>query len=162
MTITWHIDDLKILHVDPFKITKFCQYLTSILGKGLMVHRGKVHDYLGMDLHFGFDGVFQVSMITYTNKVILDFPEEINTTCTSPAGDHLFTVRNASDAKLLPEEQAQAFHPTVAQLLFLCKCTCRDVQTTFSFLTTRVKHLDKDDWGKLKCVLRQGHATHET
>jgi hypothetical protein len=111
MIVTWHVNDLKILHVDPFQITKFCQYLASIDGNGLVVHRGKVHDYLGVDLHFGFNGVVQVLMITYTNKVISDFPKAINTTCTSPAGDHLFTVRNASDAKFLPEEQAQAFHP---------------------------------------------------
>jgi hypothetical protein len=92
-------------------------------------------------------------MITYTNKVISDFPEAINTTCTSPAGDHLFTMCNASDAKFLPEEQAQAFHHMVAQLLFLCKRTRRDVQTAVSILTTCVKHPDKDDWGKLKRIL---------
>jgi hypothetical protein len=154
MTVTWHVDDLKISHVDPFQITEFCQYLASIYGNGLVVHQGKVHDYLGMDLHFGFDGIIQVLMITYTNKVISDFTKAINTTCTSPTGDHLFTVRNASDAKFLPEEQDKAFHHMVAQLLFLCKRTCRDVQTTVSFLTACVKHPNKDDWGKLKRVLR--------
>ncbi len=35
MTVTWHVDDLKILHVDPFQITKFCQYLASIYSNGL-------------------------------------------------------------------------------------------------------------------------------
>jgi hypothetical protein len=74
-----------------------------------------------MDLNFALDGVVQVSMIAYTSKVISDFPESITTSCTSPAGDHLFTIRNAAKAKFLPEEQAQAFHHTVAQLLFLCK-----------------------------------------
>jgi hypothetical protein len=73
----------------------------------------------------------------YTTKVILDIPEYITTSCTSPAGDHLFTVRDALKAKFLPKEQAQAFHHTVAQLLFLCTCTCRDIQTAISFLTTR-------------------------
>jgi hypothetical protein len=41
----------------------------------------------------------------------------------------------------------------VAQLLLLCKCTCRDIQTAVSFLTTRVKRPDKDNRGKLKPVL---------
>jgi hypothetical protein len=108
MTVTWHVDNLKILHVDPFQITKFCQYLASIYGNGLVVHQGKVQDYLGMDLHFGFERVVQVLMITYTNKVISDFPKAINTTCTSPAGDHLFTMCNASDAKFLPEETSSS------------------------------------------------------
>ncbi len=59
-----------------------------------MVRQGKVHEYLSMDLNFALDGIVQVLMIayTYTTKVILDFPKFITTSCTSPAGDHLFTV----------------------------------------------------------------------
>jgi hypothetical protein len=57
---------------------------------------------LWSDLSFVLDGVVQVSMITYTSKVILDFPESITTSCTSPAGDHLFTIRDAAKAKFLP------------------------------------------------------------
>ena len=71
----------------------------------------------------------------------------------SPAADHLFQVRPANEAKILPEEQARAFHHTAAQLLFLSRAR-RDIQTTVAFLTTRVKHPDKDDWGKLKRVLK--------
>jgi hypothetical protein len=87
-----------------------------------------------MDLNFALDSIVQVPMITYTMKVISDFLEKIASSCTLPAGDHLFTVRAASEAKLLSEEQVQAFHHTVAQLLFLCKQTGRDIQTTVSFL----------------------------
>ena len=47
MTVTWHVDDLKVSHKDPFEITKFTAYLSSIYGKKLSVKRGKVHDYLG-------------------------------------------------------------------------------------------------------------------
>jgi hypothetical protein len=107
MTITWHVDDLKKSHVDPDQITKFWQYLTSIYGNGLVVHQGKVHEYLGMDLNFALDGIIQVSMIAYTTKVILDFPKSITTSCTSLAGYHLFTLQNASEASFLPKEQAQ-------------------------------------------------------
>ena len=52
--------------------------------------------------------------------------------------------------KLLPEEQARQFHRTVAQLLFLCKRARPDIEPLVSFLTTRVKEPDEDDWGKLK------------
>jgi hypothetical protein len=48
--------------------------------------------------------------------------------------------------KWLSEEHAQHFHHAVAQVLFLSV-------TAVSFLTTRVKKPDKDDWGKLKRVL---------
>ncbi len=112
-----------------------------------------------MDLNFATDGIAQVSMITYTSKILTNFPKPITTSCATPAADHLFTVRNESEAKFLPEAQAQAFHHTVAQLLFLCKRTQRDIQTAVSFLTTCVKHPDEDDWGKLKRVLRYLRGT---
>ncbi len=112
-----------------------------------------------MDLNFATDGIVQVSMITYTSKILTDFPEPITTSCATPAADHLFTVRKESKAKFLTEAQAQAFHHTVAQLLFLCKRTQRDIQTAVSFLTTRIKHPDEDDWGKLKRVLRYLRGT---
>jgi hypothetical protein len=86
-----------------------------------MVHRGKVHNFLGMDLNFANEGVAQISMITYTTKFLTDFPEAITTSCATLAADHLFTIRNEASTKILPEAQAQAFHHTVAQLLFLCK-----------------------------------------
>jgi hypothetical protein len=146
MTITWHVDDLKVSHIDPFQITKFCQYLASIYGNGLVVHCGKIYKYLGMDLNFALDGVVQVSMIAYTSKVISDFPKSITTSCASPAGDHLFTMRDAGKAKFLPEKQAQAFHHTVAQLLFLCKRTQCVIQTAISFLTTQLNIPTKMTW----------------
>ena len=74
----------------------------------------------------------------------------IKGTRSSPAGDHLFTVREDVDQKLLPEEQARQFHRTVAQLLFLCKRARPDIEPVVSFLTTRVKEPDEDEWGKLK------------
>ncbi len=38
MTKTWHINDLKVSHVNPFQITKFAAYLAAIYGNGLVVH----------------------------------------------------------------------------------------------------------------------------
>jgi hypothetical protein len=59
-------------------------------------------------------------------------------------------VRDKKETKLLEEDQALAFHHTVAQLLFMCTRAQQDIQTAVAFLTTRVKNPDKDDWGKLK------------
>jgi hypothetical protein len=121
MTVTWHVDDLKTSHINPFQNTKFAIYLFSIYGEGLVIHSGKVHDNLGMDLNYSIDGIAQISMIIYTTKIYTDFPKPITRLCATPAANHLFTVRNESKAKFLPKKQAQAFHHTVAQLLFLCK-----------------------------------------
>ena len=68
----------------------------------------------------------------------------------TPAADHLFSIRDADEAKYLLEEKAVAFHHTTAQLLFLSSRARRDIQTAVSLLTTRVKKPDKDDWGNLK------------
>ena len=67
-----------------------------------------------------------------------------------PAEDNLFKVREDEDGELLSEEMAKKFHRTVAQLLFLCKRARPDIETLVSFLTTRVKQPDKDDWGMLR------------
>jgi hypothetical protein len=112
-----------------------------------------------MDLNFANEGVAQILMITYTTKILTNLPKAITTSCATPAANYLFTVRDEATAKFLPETQAQAFHHTVAQLLFLCKRTQRDIQTAVSFLTTRVKHPDKDNWGKLKRVLHYLYGT---
>jgi hypothetical protein len=92
-------------------------------------------------------------MIEYIKNIIADFPEEILTTKTSPATDHLLTVRDKSLAKPLPEEQAREFHHASAQLLFLSTRARRDIQPATVFLTTRVRCPDEDDWGKVKQLL---------
>jgi hypothetical protein len=123
MTITWHVDDLKVSHIDPFQITKFAAYLASIYGSGLVVHHNKAHDCLGMDLNFANEDIAQILMITYTTKVLTNFPEAITTSCATPVANHLFTGCDEATAKFLPKTQAQAFHHTIDQLLFLCKQT---------------------------------------
>ena len=50
MMVTWHVDDIKKSHKDPYQITKFSSYLSIIYRQKLTVKRGNVHDYLGMDL----------------------------------------------------------------------------------------------------------------
>ncbi len=116
-------------------------------------HQGKVHDYLGMIFDFLAKGKVMVTMMEYIKNIIKDFPEEITGTKTSPTTDHLFTARDPSLAKVLPEEQAMAFYCTTAQLLFLSARVRRNIQPATAFLTTGVRLPDKDNWGKVKRVL---------
>jgi hypothetical protein len=97
-------------------------------------------------------------MIPYTSKNFNEFPEKITGVTSTPAADHLFTVCPTTEAKILPEEQACAFHHATAQLLFLSRVR-RDIQNTIEFLTTRVKQPDDDNWGKLKCLLKYLNGT---
>ena len=120
MTICWHVDDLKVSHTNEDAVTVLALNLSSLYGPKFNISRGKVHGYLGMDIDWMTNpGVMIVSIVKYQQKIIEEFPEVIKSTSPSPAGDHLFDVREEADRKVLPKEQARQFHRTVAQLLFL-------------------------------------------
>jgi len=157
MMIRWHVDDLMISHVSQDKIMKVAQGITEIYGKNLAETVGTVHHYLGMTFDYSFTREVRINMWDYLGKVIKEFPEEITGTCTTPAGDHLFKVRE--DGRKLNEELADVFHHTVYQLLFAANRARRDIQTAVSFLTTQVKAPDEDNWGKLVRVLKYINGT---
>ena len=115
-----------------------------------MIHRGKVQDYLGMDLDFSSAKTLKIGMIKYIKKIHEDFPEEIKSAAATPAAEHLFDVCKHNKDKLLPEEQTLAFHCTTSQLLFLSARARPDAHTAVSFLCTITKAPEKDDWGKFK------------
>ena len=154
LTITWHVDDLKISHVDKEVLEDLLKQLNGTFGKDepLTVHRGKKHDYLGMWLDYSLDGKVQVQMFDYIDNMLEDLPEDMHGTVNSPAADHLFAVSHT--ATKLTQEQSDMFHHNVAKLLFLCKRARPDIQTTVAFLTTRVMAPDEDDYKKLARVMR--------
>ena len=98
-------------------------------------------------------GKVGVSMIKYVDKVLEGFLEDLGASAATPAAEHLFQLRNDSEAEILSEMKAQEFHHITAQLLFLSARARRDIQVDVAFLTTRVKKPDVDDWGKLRRVL---------
>ena len=157
MTVRWHVDDLMISHTSSEAISQFLRALKDIYGNNLAETTGNVHDYLGMVFDFSEREKVKINMTQYLSKVIADFPEEIIGKAATPAGDHLFKVRD--EGRKLNDEQADAFHHTVYQLLFAANRARRDIQTAVSFLATRVQAPDEDDWGKLKRVLKYLNGT---
>ena len=108
MTICWHVDDLKVSHKEESAVTALAIKLSELYGSKTTICRSKVHEYLGMDIDWAtVPGTMIVSMIKYLSKVIEEFPKIVTGTKASPPGDHLFTVREDADQKLLPEEQAR-------------------------------------------------------
>ena len=102
----------------------------------------------------------QISIKNYVDKIIKSFLEDIGDGLAStPAADYLFGVREETNAKKLPEEQAIEFHHIVAQLLFISNQARRDIQTAVAFLTTQVKGPDEDDWGKLRRIIKYLNGT---
>jgi hypothetical protein len=158
-TLTWHVDDIKMSHADHKEVTKVIDWLKGIYGDNMHVSRGLVHDYLGMTLDYSTKGEVKVTMVDYLKGVLGDFPEAIIGSAHTPASEHLFDVRPDEERTPLSEEQARAFHHAVAQLLFASSRSRKDIQTAVSFLTTRVKHPDEDDWEKLKRLLKYIRGT---
>jgi hypothetical protein len=158
-TVVWHVDDIKMSHADEKEVSKLITWLKSVYGADMRVSRGKVHGYLGMTLDFTNKGEAKVTMIDYLKGVINDFPEIITGTAITTATANLFDVRPKDERKVLGEEQARAFHRSVAQLLFATTREKKDIMHTVAFLTTRVKSPDEDDWMKLKRLLKYIRGT---
>ena len=95
-----------------------------------------------------------VSIIKYLQKVIENFPEVIRSTAATPASEHLFQVGDEKNRKFLPDEQAQHFQHTVAQILFLCIRARPYMQPFIYFLTTIVRFPEEYDWERLKRGLK--------
>ena len=84
---------MKVSHKDEGTMTALALKLASLYGEKTTLSRGKVHEYLGMDIDWlTKPGVMIVSMIKYLQKVIDEFPDDIKSTRASPTGDHLFEV----------------------------------------------------------------------
>ena len=149
MTITWHTDNLKILHVDAYEVTKVIDWMKVICGSHMEEYLRKKNDYLGMDLYLLVDREVRVTMTYYLKKILSEFHETIHGSVENLAADHMFTVREDTDSKLLDKYQSTAFHHTVYQLLSATARVMNDIQTSVEFLTTRVRITDKDDWRKL-------------
>jgi hypothetical protein len=160
-TILWHVDDLKISHVDAKVNTAMIKLIDSEFGKEapITVTRGKVHDYLGMTLDYSVKGKVKIKMIDNLQKILDDLPEEFNGTALTPAATHLMTVDETQPK--VSEEKAQLFHTNVAKTLFLCKRARPDIQPTVAFLTTRVQSTNEDDYRKLIRMIQFLRATKD-
>lgn len=153
-TIGWHVDDFIMTHVDPAVNDGLISWLNGKYGKlsPLSVHRGKVHDYLGMSLDFRRPGAVVVTMIDFIKRLLDEAPEEFNGEANTPAAKYLFNVNE--ECEKLEEQRAIQFHHIVAKALFLCKRARPDFQLVVAFLSTRVKEPDQDDWKKLRRMVQ--------
>ena len=120
-TILWHVDDLKISHVDPAVNTTIIELINTEFGKEapITITRGLVHDYLGMTLDYTKPGKVMIKMIDYVKKMLADLPPEMDGVAPTPAATHLFTIDD--NQPKVDKARGQFFHTYVAKALFLCK-----------------------------------------
>ena len=74
MTICWHVDDLKISHVNPKAVDKIINWLDKLY-PGVTATR-KINDHLCMTFDFSTPEGVKVSMYDYIDKVLIGFPGE--------------------------------------------------------------------------------------
>ena len=76
----------------------------------------------------------------------------MNRTDATPVAQHLFQVDETSP--LLDGETADTFHRMVARFIYVAKQARPDLQVTVAFLWKRAKYSNKDDWKKLRRLVR--------
>ena len=153
-TIGWHVDDLKISHVDGNVNQEILAILQCEYGKEAPIPSttGKVHDYLGMTIDYSSAGKVVFRMEDYIDRMIDEcLAGLLKGNLASPAANHLFDINH--DCEKLNSEEADKFHHFVAKLLYLAKQTQPDILLAVAFLCTRVKAPDQDDCKKLgRCL----------
>jgi hypothetical protein len=154
-TIVWHIDELKISHVKPSVVSDIISQLEKVFGQeaSLTIKRGKYHEYLGMHLDFNKKGKETLDMKKFVTDLISQVPADMSGLANTPALSHLLQV-NRQNPTLLAEDTADLFHTLVAKLLSLSKHGQPDILLAVSFLCSREKSPDQDDYCKLTHVVK--------
>jgi hypothetical protein len=166
-TVCFHVDDVKSSG-DKAANDQLVEELRSEYehiqpdGSGKMtVHRGKVHEYLGMTLDYGTAGVCKVSMPKYTAEILSEAEKVMDCkgtkSCAAPKD--LFCVD--SDSPKLDHKRSEFFHSIVAKILFATKRARPDTATAIAYLMTRVQDANEDDWQKLCHLIKYIRETKD-
>ena len=102
--------------------------------------RGKLHDYLRINLDYTIKGEVKITMLPYIKKMIQNFREHDpnpDKRANTPAAEFLFKVDDES--RLIDDSRAKVFNTFIAKALFTTKRSQPDIHTAVAFLTTRVR-----------------------
>ena len=98
--IKFHVDDLKLSHVDPSVVTMIINKLkdaytgNSSIKDELTITQGKVHDYLGMSISYETIGEVCVTIYDCGSKLIAHLPDDMIGYKETPGADYLFKTTN--------------------------------------------------------------------
>ena len=149
-TICWYVDDTKISHMDPKVVDQAIAKIEEKFGK-MTVTRGKVHNFVGIDLNFRDNGTVTILMKEYIKECLEAYGEEIGKGVNTPAKHDLFVIDG--EAKDSCEEKMDIFHHIVAKLVYVSKRAGVDIDLAISFLCPRVSKSTSQDWLKLRRLL---------
>ena len=103
LTVVWHVNDLKVSHVDAGVVTQMYVCLQKTYERlfddslgAIKLKRGKIHECLSMQLDFIVAVQVKITMLDYIQEMLEDFHkfDPSKTVSRTPAADHIFKVRD--------------------------------------------------------------------
>jgi len=97
-TIIWHVDDLKISHVEQKIVSDIIKKLEDKFGQEslLVTSQGIIVEYLGMCINYTIKGKVKISMYEYIDKMLEELPSDMNGVSTTLAPLHLFNLDDSA------------------------------------------------------------------
>ena len=141
---------IKLLHKDPAVVKQVIKDIEKHFGK-MSVDEGDSFNFLGMNITITPDKNINIEMKDQISEAVDWFGEQITEKPVTPANKNLFST--AKNSKQLDDQKSEIFHSVVAKLLYITKRARPDIETSVSYLCTRVSKSTDDDWEKLRRVL---------
>lgn len=160
-TVDRHVDDFLFTHRDPSANGELAAWFNAKYAKRspVAVHRGRIHDYLVMQLDFTKLRKVKITMGEYIDQIPDEAAQELAGTAPTPAAKYLFDT--SDDAIKLGKERAAVFHHLVAKELLLSKRARPDRQLDVAFLSIWVQSSDEHDWKNLGRLIKYLRGTRD-
>lgn len=89
------------------------------------MHRGKIHDYVGMTLDFLKNKEVKITMIDYVDRMLDEAPEEFQSLASSSSSKHPFMIDcNTLQARGGPRDEILSHSPKGPILMQACQSRC--------------------------------------
>ena len=87
-TIQFHVDDLKLSHLEQDELDKIIDHLNGIFDSDkelIATWYGKIHEYLGMTFDWSVDGKVIFTMYDYLEDILAEAPDNFDGEGVTPA-----------------------------------------------------------------------------
>ena len=145
----------KLNPYDKYVVNKMINVMTEVFDTAkqhfgdLVIYRGDTHHLLGMKIKIKrSDKTISIDMREQIEEAFEMFGEELGEPVGSPAKKNLFKMCNG-ECQQLDDVKSGVFYRDTAKLLFTMKRPWPDIETTESYLMTRVFRSNEKNWEKL-------------
>jgi hypothetical protein len=155
ITVLFHVDDFIATCSDRSQLQILYEQFIDRFGQ--ITHSwGPTYNFLGMEISRLDSNRIGIAMKSFISKLLDSFPTPLVVRST-PVSANIFTISEDSD--LLPPDQKELFHSTVASLLYLSGKIRKDISVGVAFLTSRVLKPTSEDWDKLVHLIQYIRST---